>query len=393
VGGQGDDFYYVGTFGDLVVENAGEGNDTVSSYMVSYVLPNDVETLIHTRTTGTQTGTANDMDNVMSGAGADDVFYGQGGNDSISGGNGSDTLYGGTGNDSLSGGGGNDSLLGGGGDDSLLGGAGNDTLFGGGGSDAMNGGSGDDDYVDVGTGDVLTEGAGNGYDRVFSNVNLTLDTNFEFLQLTGAGNTGTGNGLENTLVGNGNANTLSGLAGADTLLGKAGNDALYAGAGASADRFVFDTALNAATNVDTLYEAAFGEDQIWLANDVFSALLSTGGTGLGTLGAGYYFEGNGSTGNGVADDVGIWYDLGTGRLYYNPTDGVGGDSTLFAVIDGASAALGSVDFTLFAPPLFASSIPLDTSMDPEAMASAPLLAGYSTASPAMAAHSDPFGVM
>jgi hypothetical protein len=32
-------------------------------------------------------------------------------------------------------------------------------------------------------------------------------------------------------------------------------------------------------------------------------------------------------------------------------------------------------------------------MDPEAMASAPLLAGYSTANPAMAAHSDPFGVM
>ena len=49
--------------------------------------------------------------------------------------------------------------------------------------------------------------------------------------------------------------------------------------------------------------------------------------------------------------MGIWYNLTTGGLYYNPTAGVGGDSVLFAVVDGASASLGSTDFTLFAPPL------------------------------------------
>jgi hypothetical protein len=156
-------------------------------------------------------------------------------------------------------------------------------------------------------------------------------------------------------VGNTANNTLSGLAGADTLAAKTGNDALYAGVDSHADRFVFDTALNAATNVDTLYEAEFPEDQLMLDNSVFSNLLSTGATNTGTLGAGFYFEGSGLTGGGASDAIGIWYDLATGRLYYNPTAGTGGDSTLFAIVDGASAALDSVDFTLFSAPLAAAA--------------------------------------
>lgn len=50
---------------------------------------------------------------------------------------------------------------------------------------------------------------------------------------------------------------LYGLGGADYLDGGTGNDTLFGGAGA--DRFVFSTALNAATNVDTIGDFAAGK--------------------------------------------------------------------------------------------------------------------------------------
>ena len=49
---------------------------------------------------------------------------------------------------------------------------------------------------------------------------------------------------------NGVNNTIDGGAGNDILKGYTGNDALYGGAGK--DFFVFNTALNATTNVDTI---------------------------------------------------------------------------------------------------------------------------------------------
>ena len=350
-GEQGDDVYVVSTSTDQVVELAGQGIDTVRSVLtVFYTLPDHVENISHFLSSGTQSSAGNALDNVMSGGSASDNFSGLDGNDSITGGPGNDTLSGGNGNDTLGGGGDNDSLIGGAGDDLINGGGGDDTITGGPGNDTMNGGAGNDDYIGVAAGDVISEGLNQGYDRVFANGNTTLGANFEYLELL-TGTTGTGNALDNTLIGNTANNTLSGLAGADTLDGRTGNDALYAGVDAVEDRFVFSTALNAASNVDTLFEAEFPEDQILLSNAIFGNLLSTTGTQTGTLGAGFYFEGAGFSGGGAADAVGIWYNLTTGGLYYNPTAGVGGDSVLFAVVDGASASLGSTDFTLFAPPL------------------------------------------
>ncbi|MBN8509195.1 MAG: matrixin family metalloprotease [Burkholderiales bacterium] len=346
-GGTGDDRYGVDATTDVIVEGAGEGTDSVDSTAASYTLAGNVENLANKLGSGTQTGTGNGLDNTMTGAGADDDLLGLGGNDNLSGGAGDDSLSGGDGNDTLNGGADNDSLLGGAGDDSMIGGTGNDTFNGGGGSDSMNGGDGDDDYVGVGTGDVLAEGGGGGFDRVFSNISHTLGANFEYLELTGGGNTGTGNSAANTLVGNANNNTLSGLGGADVLDGRAGNDKLYAGSDAVEDRFVFSSALNAAGNVDTLFDAEFPEDQIRLDNDIFTALLSGGGTQTGTLAAAYYFEGTSLFGNGLNDAIGIWYDLGTGGLYYNPTSNVAGDSTLFAIVNGATSALSNADITLF----------------------------------------------
>ena len=108
---------------------------------------------------------------------------------------------------------------------------GNDTLDGGTGNDSMAGGVGDDSYVVDSAGDVVSEAAGAGTDRVNASVNYTLGANVENLTLSGTATSGTGNDLNNIIYGNSNANTLSGLAGNDTLYGYDGNDTLYGGNG------------------------------------------------------------------------------------------------------------------------------------------------------------------
>jgi Ca2+-binding RTX toxin-like protein len=266
---------------------------------------------------------------------------------------------------------------------SIIGNSGHNTLNGGAGADAMAGGLGNDTYVVDHAGDTVSEGAGAGTDRVLASVSYTLvDPDVENLTMTGFGAVnGTGNGAANTIVGNGAANTLLGLAGNDSISAGAGNDVVQGGIGSDTlrggtgndvlravdnvffvndgaeDRFVFDTALNAATNVDLIDKASFTQggaegfdDEIVLENSIFTALLSAGGTNLGTLGAGYYFEGVGS-GGGQFDAVGIYNVAGTGQLFYNPTFGVAGDSVLFAVVNpagiaGGPAVLSAEEFTL-----------------------------------------------
>src|SRR5205823_947919 len=86
-------------------------------------------------------------------------------------------------------------------------------------------------YVDQ-TGDVTTELAGQGTDRVLASATVTLGANVENLLLLGGADLGgTGNALDNTLEGNLGNNTLDGGAGNDTLLGGDGNDHLIGGAG------------------------------------------------------------------------------------------------------------------------------------------------------------------
>jgi serralysin len=91
----------------------------------------------------------------------------------------------------------------------------------------------------------------------------------------------------NVITGNNFANTLSGGIGNDTLLGGGGNDVLYGGAGkdtltggAGNDYLVFNTPLNASTNVDRITDFNVVQDTIRLENAVMpglgSALASTG---------------------------------------------------------------------------------------------------------------------
>lgn len=91
-GGTGDDTFVVDNAGDIVMENASEGNDTVLS-SITYTLGANVENLALTGTANIS-GTGNALDNII---------IGNSGNNALSGGAGSDTyLFGtGAGNDTI----------------------------------------------------------------------------------------------------------------------------------------------------------------------------------------------------------------------------------------------------------------------------------------------------
>ena len=91
VGRQGNDTYVVDNVGDVVTENPGEGTDTVQTNLASYTLGANVENLTFTDN-GTQSGTGNDLNNVMTGGSGDDTFFAGAGSDTVIGGDGNDIL-------------------------------------------------------------------------------------------------------------------------------------------------------------------------------------------------------------------------------------------------------------------------------------------------------------
>ncbi|HVI88508.1 MAG TPA: calcium-binding protein, partial [Dongiaceae bacterium] len=88
IGGAGNDTYIVDNVGDIVIENAGEGTDTVQS-SVSYVLSANVENL--TLTGGNSSnGTGNSLANAITGNAATNTLDGAGGADTLTGNGGYD---------------------------------------------------------------------------------------------------------------------------------------------------------------------------------------------------------------------------------------------------------------------------------------------------------------
>lgn len=232
---------------------------------------------------------------------------------------------------------------------------GNDTLNGGAGPDIMKGGTGNDTYQVGNAGDIVVEMLGGGTDLVQTAITYSLiDTdgsganggNVEHLTLTGHQSIhGTGNNLANTLIGNDASNRLWGNQGHDRLLGNHGDDRLYGGSGndtlqggshddvlaggtghdrltgnAGADRFIFNTTLNAASNVDTLLDFVSGMDSILLDDDIFRALGTV--TSTSPLAAGKFYKAAGATAAHDGNDR-IIYNPSTGALFYD-ADGQGG---------------------------------------------------------------------
>ncbi len=119
VGGAGNDAYWVdqpndfpGLIGDSVIERAGEGIDTVFSY-VGYALSAHVENLVLADNpdipiTSVISGIGNSLNNTITGNRHANDLYGRAGNDGLSGGLGDDTLNGGAGRDTLRSGNGQD---------------------------------------------------------------------------------------------------------------------------------------------------------------------------------------------------------------------------------------------------------------------------------------------
>jgi Ca2+-binding RTX toxin-like protein len=96
--------------------------------------------------------------------------------------------------------------------------------------------------------------------------------------------------------------------------------------GVGNDTFVFDTALNAVTNVDTITDFATG-DHLHLSSVIFTTLGAPG-----TLAADHFFSGAGVTGATAGQGAGIYYDTTTGSMYYD-ADGFGGAvGVKFAVV-------------------------------------------------------------
>ncbi|HMW76158.1 MAG TPA: calcium-binding protein [Rhodocyclaceae bacterium] len=372
-GGLGDDTYVIDNLGDAVVEALDAGTDLARIAI------------------GTPGGTVTLWDNVENATLVNAVAFNLTGNalnNTLTGNGLANTLDGGAGDDLLDGKAGADLLIGGLGDDTfvidnpgdavvealdagtdlvkvarttpggtftladnvenatlvnavafnLTGNALNNTLTGNGlanvldgglGADALIGGLGNDTYVIDDAGDTITDTGG--VDTVQSSLAFTLGTGLEKLILTGSADLdGTGNAGANTLIGNDGANVLTGGLGNDVLWGGLGND-----------QFVFSSALNGATNVETVMDFA-GGDLLVLDDGIFSAL------------AGGVTDGNLRVGAGAVaattSDHHLIYNTTTGNLYYD-ADGLGGSAaTLFAHLnqDGLPAShpatLSSADF-------------------------------------------------
>jgi Ca2+-binding RTX toxin-like protein len=233
-----------------VVENAGEGADTVFSG-AHLVLTANVEDLTLTGSADLQ-GYGNGDINTLTGNAASNLLDGRGGADVMLGGAGNDLYIVDHPGDQVveNPGEGNDAVFstahlvlpadvevlvlqgsadlqgyGNGGVNALFGNAGSNLLDGRGGADYMAGGAGNDVYFVDNAGDTPVENAGAGSDAVFSTAHLALSANVETLVLQGSADLqGYGNGDVNKLYGNAGSNLLDGRGGADVMRAGAGND-------------------------------------------------------------------------------------------------------------------------------------------------------------------------
>lgn len=278
-GGASDDAYYVDNALDVVDEpnavSGGGGTDYVHTTLQTYTLGAEIEALRYAGTLSF-TGTGNSLNNVMYGG---------------DGATGASTLYGGGGNDYL---------------ETFIG---NDVLNGGGGADTLKGGAGDDTYAVDNTGDIVTELAGNGTDKVQAFISYTLGATLENLTLLGTNAiNGTGNAVANTIIGNGAANAITGAGGADTLTGGLGADTFYFNAAVHSTVAANDIITDFAHLSDRMGLAVIDANTGLAGDQQFNFLAAKGAAFTGTAGQLRYLASGANTlvqgdvnGDGVAD--------------------------------------------------------------------------------------------
>jgi Ca2+-binding RTX toxin-like protein len=278
-GGLGNDAYYVDNADDEVIEHIGEGTDTVLT-SVNYALPANVENLATTDPDGT----------------ADLILWGNSSPNTIRGNNGDNVLKGF------------------GGADQLVGRGGNDTY-----------------YVDNWN-DRILESGGQGLDEVRTNTSymLTPGADVELLRTTADAGVGAIN-----LFGNSSGNEIRGNNGSNIIGGGGGNDFLT-GLGGQ-DSFLFNTALDAATNVDTITDFNVVDDTIWLDPYIFTSDLLTGNSVAGSQ----FVTGAAALDGGDR----IIYNSATGAVYYD-SDGTGAAAQIQFAQLSPGLALTNFDFSV-----------------------------------------------
>jgi serralysin len=164
---------------------------------------------------------------------------------------------------------------------------------------------------------VVKEAPGQGTDTILASVDyqIAAGQSIEILKTINPSDATpinlTGNELSQAIIGNAGPNFINGGDGNDTLTGLGGPDT-----------FVFNTALNAKTNVDTITDFDPLVDQIQLDSTVFAGLAP------GVLPDGAFFTGPGANNA----DQRIVYNQSTGALTYDSNGNAAGGATVFATL-------------------------------------------------------------
>jgi serralysin len=153
-----------------------------------------------------------------------------------------------------------------------------------------------------------------------------------------------GKGVD-VIVGNGVANILEGRAGQDRLIGNGGNDKLIGGTGndtltggSGKDTFLFSSALNSSTNIDTITDFSVVDDLIQLENAIFTAFTKNG-----AISSGNFLKSTSPTAKDSNDF--LIYETDTGNLFYDANGSKSGGSIMIAHLD-KSLALSYQDFLI-----------------------------------------------
>jgi Ca2+-binding RTX toxin-like protein len=214
-------------------------------------------------------------------------------------------------------------------DNEITGNDGANVITGGGGADHLIGRNGDDTYVVDNMADSITEAGGQGIDTVRTSGSyvLTAGADVETLETIDDNGVGTID-----LTGNANGNIVRGNNGTNVIAGGNGNDTLTGLGGA--DSFLFDTAPDAAVNLDVVTDFNVADDTILLADAIFSSLPSVISPDEFVIG----------TAALDANDFLIYNDA-TGALFYD-SDGVGGTAAIQFAALTPGLALTSLDFVV-----------------------------------------------